>query len=40
MWKQLVKWAAARAFQWGLRKLTEEYGAKPARKPKRGKPKP
>jgi hypothetical protein len=29
MWKKLIKYVAGKAFQWGLRKLTEEYGQKP-----------
>lgn len=28
-WKTVMKWAAKKAFQWGLKKLVEEYGEKP-----------
>jgi hypothetical protein len=41
MWKSLVKKLAGYAFQWGLKVLTEQYGAEATVPPKRrGKPKP
>jgi hypothetical protein len=38
MWKTLIKWAAGKAFQWGLKKLTEEYAPAEKKPVKRRKP--
>lgn len=41
MWNKALKWAAGKAFQWGLRVLTEKYGegkTVPPTKPKHRKP--
>lgn len=32
-WGKLVKWAAGKAFQWGLKKLTEKNEQAPSERP-------
>jgi hypothetical protein len=35
MWKKLVKWAACKAFNWGLKKINELAPPEPEKRPVR-----